>query len=176
VNYQRGNIVYGLEAAGAWSQVEGTFTCFAGFPNPNAGGMNCGSTLAALATFTGRVGYAAGSTLYYVKAGPALGHTSFMLNADTVLNALGVGSSGLVLTADTLAWGWTAGAGIEHALNARWSVSGEYKYVDLGNTTVTFANAPALIGAVQSETVSQRYHVMTLGVNYKLDVSTFTGR
>jgi opacity protein-like surface antigen len=175
VNVQRGHIVYGLEAAGSWSQVEGTFTCFAGFPDPNAAGMNCGSTLAALATFTGRVGYAADSTLYYVKAGPALGHTSFMLNADPVLASLGGDSTGLVLTGNTASWGWTAGAGIEHALDARWSIAGEYKYVDLGNTIVTFANAPAPIAAVQSETISQRYHVMTLGVNYKLDGAAFAG-
>lgn len=176
VNVQRARAVYGVEAAGSWSQVEGTFTCFAGFPDPNAAGMNCGSTLAALATFTGRLGYAADSTLFYVKAGPALGHTSFMLNADTVLNALGAGSSGLVLTGDTVKWGWTAGAGIEHALDARWSIAGEYKYVDLGDTTVTFANAPALISAVQSETISQRYHMMTLGVNYRLDWNPLAGR
>jgi hypothetical protein len=28
---------------------------------------------------------------------------------------------------------------------------------------------------VQSETISQRYHVMTLGVNYKLDGAAFAG-
>jgi opacity protein-like surface antigen len=50
---------------------------------------------------------------------------------------------------------------------------GEYKYVDLGTTTVTFANAPAPLAAVQSETIKQRYHVMTLGVNYKFDWNTF---
>lgn len=173
VNFQRGNAVLGLEAAGSWSQVEGTFTCFAGFPDPTAAGMNCGSTLDRLATFTGRAGYASGSTLYYVKAGAALGHTNFMLNADTVLNAMGLGFTGGVLSSDQSVWGWTAGAGIEHALDAHWSVVGDYKYVDLGDTTVAFANAPAPLAAAQSETIKQRYHVMTLGVNYKFDWVSF---
>ncbi|MGX4772212.1 outer membrane protein [Bradyrhizobium guangdongense] len=176
VNYQRGHAVVGLEAAGSWSRVEGTFTCFTGFPDPFAAGMNCGSTLDRLATFTGRLGYAADSTLYYVKAGAAVGHTNFMLNADPVLNAMGLGNTGGVLNSSTTAWGWTAGAGIEHALDAHWSVVGDYKYVDLGSTPASFANAPDPLAAVQSETIKQRYHVMTLGVNYKLDWTQFAGR
>nr|WP_249811325.1 outer membrane beta-barrel protein [Bradyrhizobium sp. 197] len=176
INYQRGHAVFGLEAAGSWSQIEGTFTCFAGFPDPAAAAMDCGSRLDRIATFTGRVGYAADSTLYYVKAGAALGHTNFMLNADPVFNKLGLGFTGGILNSDTTAWGWTAGAGIEHALDAHWSVVGDYKYVDLGTTTVTFANAPAPLAAVQSETIKQRYHVMTLGVNYKFDWTSFAGR
>ena len=175
VNYQRGHAVVGLEAAGSWSQIEGTFTCFTGFPDPSAAGMDCGSKLDRLATFTGRVGYAADSTLYYVKGGAALGHTNFTLNADPVFNTLGLGLTGHVLNSDTTAWGWTAGAGIEHALDAHWSVLGEYKFVDLGSSTVAFA-VPAPLAAVQSETIKQRYHVMTLGVNYKFDWMQLAGR
>jgi hypothetical protein len=55
-------------------------------------------------------------------------------------------------------------------------VVGEYKYVDLGSTTVNFNGLPAVVAAAQTEAITQRHHVMTPGVNYKLDGSLFAVR
>jgi hypothetical protein len=54
-------------------------------------------------------------------------------------------------------------------LTREWSIVGEYKYVDLGSTTVSFANLPASIAQVASPSINQHYQMLTLGVNYKLN-------
>jgi len=66
-------------------------------------------------------------------------------------------------------WGWTVGAGIEQALTEKWSIVGEYKYIDLGSSTVRFAGVPDDIAEVASQRINQRYQAVTLGLNYKLN-------
>ena len=161
-NYQTGMVVTGVEASGSWSQLTGTASCFAGNPNQGEAGLDCGTNVGALATVTGRVGLAVDRTLYYAKAGPAWGHTTFMLNA-------GGAAPGQLAVPDADRWGFTVGAGVEHALTRQWSIAAEYKYVDLGTATVGFANLPASIAAVASEKINQRYQLVTLGLNYKLN-------
>jgi hypothetical protein len=46
---------------------------------------------------------------------------------------------------------------------------GEYKYIDLGSSTVRFAGVPDNIAEVASERINQRYQAVTLGLNYKLN-------
>ena len=155
-------VVTGVEASGSWAQLTGTASCFAGNPNQGNAGLDCGTNVGALATLTGRVGLAVDRTLYYAKAGPAWGHTTFMLNA-------GGAAPGQLAVPDADRWGFTVGAGVEHALTRQWSIAAEYKYVDLGTATVGFASLPAAIAPVAIETINQRYHVLTLGMNYKLN-------
>jgi opacity protein-like surface antigen len=161
-NYQIGAIVYGIEAQGAWAPLTGTASCFAGNPNQVIAGQDCGTRVGALAVLTGRVGYAVARTLYYAKAGPAWGHSTFDLN-------FAGAAPGQVASAEANGWGWTIGGGVEQALTDKWSIVGEYKYVDLGSATVGFAGVPASISAVATETINQRYQLLTLGMNYKLD-------
>jgi opacity protein-like surface antigen len=159
-NYQTGPIVYGVEAAGNWSPLTGTASCFAGNPNQGIAGQDCGARVGALAFLTGRLGYALDRTLYYAKAGPAFGHSTFDVNFAGAAPAQ-------VAAADVDRWGFVIGAGIEHALTREWSVVGEYKYIDLGSATVRFANVPAAL--VATESINQRYQAVTLGLNYKLN-------
>jgi opacity protein-like surface antigen len=161
-NYQSGMVVYGAEAAGSWAELTGSATCFAGNPNGVIAGQDCTTRVGALATFTGRVGLAADRTLYYAKAGPAWGHSTFGLN-------FAGAAPGQVATVEANRWGWTVGAGIEQALTREWSIVGEYKYVDLGSTAVSFGNAPASIAQAASPSINQHYQMLTLGVNYKLN-------
>jgi opacity protein-like surface antigen len=161
-NYQIGAIVYGIEAQGAWAPLTGTATCFAGNPNQGIAGQDCGTRVGALAALTGRIGYALDRTLYYAKAGPAWGHSTFDLN-------FGNAAPGQVTASNTDRWGWTIGGGVEHALTERWSIVGEYKYVDLGSASVSFAGVPAAIAPVAREAINQRYQLLTLGMNYKLN-------
>ena len=161
-NYQIGSIVYGIEAAGSWAPLTGTASCFAGNPNQAIAGQDCGTRVGALAFLTPRIGYALDRTLYYAKAGPAFGHTTFDLNS-------GGAAPGQVTAAESDRWGWTIGGGVEHALTREWSVVGEYKYVDLGTANVSFAGVPATIAPVAREAINQRYQLVTLGLNYKLN-------
>ena len=107
-NYQVGSIVYGIEAALSWAPLTGTASCFAGNQNQAIAGQDCGTRVGALAFLTPRIGYALDRTLYYAKAGPAFGHTTFDLNS-------GGAAPGQVTAAESDRWGWTIGGGVEHA-------------------------------------------------------------
>ena len=161
-NYQIGAIVYGVEAQGAWAPLTGTASCFAGNPNQLIAGQDCGTRVGALAFLTGRAGYALDRTLYYAKAGPAWGHSTFDLNFTGA-------SVGTVASSAVDRCGWTIGGGVEHALTREWSVVGEYKYVDLGSSSVSFAATSAALAPIAQEAINQRYQVLTLGMNYKLN-------
>jgi opacity protein-like surface antigen len=161
-NYQIGAIVYGIEAAGSWAPLTGTASCFAGNPNQVIAGQDCGTRVGALAFLTGRAGYALDRTLYYAKAGPAWGRSTFDLN-------FAGGAPAQLASTNANRWGWTIGAGVEHALTEKWSIVGEYKYVDLGSASVSFAATPAALAPIAQEAINQRYQLLTLGINYKLN-------
>jgi opacity protein-like surface antigen len=161
-NYQVGALVYGLQAAGSWAQIQGTYTCFAGNPNLAVGAQGCGTKAGPLGTVTGRFGYTAGRTLYFADAGPAWGHSTFQLN-------LAGAAPGQLSLANTDRWGWTVGGGVEQALTREWSIVGEYKYVDLGSATISLAGLPLALAQVATEAINQRYHLLMLGLNYKLN-------
>ena len=52
--------------------------------------------------------------------------------------------------------GWTAGAGVEMALNKNWSAKAEYLYVDLSDKNFTITGLPN----------GYQFGVIRLGVNY----------
>jgi outer membrane immunogenic protein len=92
-----------------------------------------------------RAGYAIDNLLPYVTGGVAFG--------DEKASAAGFGS-----TSDTRV-GWTAGAGIEYAIDPNWIVRGEARYVDLGTASSTVAGARVRTKFQATNT--------TLGVSYK---------
>jgi len=101
VNYQIGSWVLGLEGSGNWSMVRGTDTCAGGNTDSIYSGFNCGSQIAALATLTGRVGYAFDRSLLYVKGGAAWDRQKDQFNM------VGVGLG--LLTNNSTNRGWTIG-------------------------------------------------------------------
>jgi opacity protein-like surface antigen len=123
------------------------------------GGVNCQRTVSALGTFTGRVGYAWGRSLGYVKAGGALIGVSYGLNGNNNAVTLGTGSS------SGTAVGWTAGGGFEYALTDCWSTLLEYNYIGVSSTSVPLPTV-AVIGA-SNAAVQQAINVVKLGVNYR---------
>jgi opacity protein-like surface antigen len=167
-NWQFGATVLGLEADASWADMDGTNTCFAfsGFYISS----NCRTSIDALGTVTGRIGWTLpfdDRTLIYGKAGLAWEH--FKTNA-TVNDA-----AGLPATATSgVQWGWTLGAGAEHAIAPRWSLKGEYDFlafddkgfaapaslVQTGGALVNFAGA--------ATDISQDIHQFKIGMNYRL--------
>jgi opacity protein-like surface antigen len=115
----------------------------------------------ALASFTGRLGYALDRTLYYAKAGPAWGRSTFQLN-------FGAADAGQIVTTSVNRAGWTLGGGVEQAVTDKWSVVGEYRYVDLGSAKVSFSGVPDSISTDGPVAINQRYHMLMLGMNYRL--------
>jgi outer membrane immunogenic protein len=64
--------------------------------------------------------------------------------------------------------GWTAGAGVQYAINSAWSVKAEYLYVDLGSAS--FADSLAAGGfplATFTHSVRLTENIGRVGVNYR---------
>jgi outer membrane immunogenic protein len=127
-NWQNGQFVYGVETDLQLSDMDDT-----------AGGFEFsnrwwGST-------RGRAGYAWNSFLFYATLGLAYGD----VKAQT---------AGLSETKTHL--GWTAGAGVEVALNRAWSAKVEYLYMDLGDKNYTLTGTSNGFWS----------NMLRLGVNY----------
>lgn len=117
-NYQMpSNIVLGVEAAIAYADISDTIPDVLGGP-----GETIESNTDFVGTLRGRLGYAVDRFLPFVSGGLAVAHSEAY-------------SSDLGDSDDKTLTGWTAGAGLEVAIDDTWSVSAEYIYTDLGDET-----------------------------------------
>ncbi|MGL5165429.1 MAG: outer membrane protein [Afipia sp.] len=172
-NWQTGWTVFGIEADASWTDIKGSGN---NAPNtflnpPGVGCMQwaangCTSKIEALGTITGRVGAAFDHALLYVKGGAAWAiekHTATANDFGPPPNF-----DPIIVGAETsqTRWGWTAGAGIEYAFAANWSVKAEYNYIDLGNDRVTFNYASGQVPP-GSASVERILHVAKAGINYR---------
>ena len=112
-----------------------------------------------------RAGYAFGRFLPYATAGVAFG--SFYTDAqlfgtdlDGVTNFAASGAKSATRV------GWTAGAGVEYAINNRWSARAEYRYSDFGHLAI--ATDPSAVGAVFAVDRQLDQHQVQVGFSYKL--------
>lgn len=174
--------VLGVEATGDYLSSQGNNTCLQS--SPFIIGSNCKAQAKEIATFTGRLGYLTepnGRTMVYGKAGAAWMHGDFSANPNnTFTNYDGPHSGAPIEQGDPSSvsaspWGWTVGAGVEHALRSGWSVNLGYDYLHFGNISLAtpqtmegfpggeFASVPG--GAAGS--ISQDIHLVRLGVNYR---------
>jgi outer membrane immunogenic protein len=127
-NWQGGQFVYGLETDIQVTGADDTFAPWK-FSNPWWGSVR------------GRGGYAWNSFLFYGTAGLAYGDVEGQRNA---------------LSEDKVQLGWTAGLGMEVALNPRWSAKAEYLYVDLGDRNFSIVGNTGFTS-----------NVLRFGVNYR---------
>lgn len=156
-NAQFGQFVAGAELSGSFARLEGADTCFGLLTPSNNAGFQCENTVLPLGTMTGRLGYAFGRSMLYGRAGAAVARVNYTLNS--------VAAGGDIDGETVTDWGWTIGGGLEHSLNARWSVNLDYKYIDFGSRSVAF-DVPAVAAAVTPNTIKSHQHLMTMGVNY----------
>jgi opacity protein-like surface antigen len=173
-NYQVGSMVVGLEAEGGYLRLSGSAPFLI---NPlTTSTTKIGDWYTAL---TGRVGVAAGPVLFYGKGGAAIIDVT-----DSVIgvcltcytppalmrNVAAAGGNRLGVT-------WAAGAGVEYALDRRWSLKGEY--LALGTDTSNTASGPGLVECrvAGCGNVPQNFNwrldipmvqTVKIGVNYKL--------
>ena len=59
-------------------------------------------------------------------------------------------------------WGWLAGAGVEYAVNDKWSAKLEYNYIDFGSFEVDFDEG----GEIEEIDFDQVVHTIKFGLNY----------
>jgi outer membrane immunogenic protein len=115
-----------------------------------------------LSTIRGRAGVAVGQWLFFASGGAAFANLSL---TDQIFFA---GSSNMGAFNGTVT-GWTVGGGVEWAVTPRWTVKGEYLYVDLGNTSYTSPNsnpANVLSTILHSHNVTES--IGRFGLNYRL--------
>jgi outer membrane immunogenic protein len=110
-----------------------------------------------LSSGTGRIGYAYGRWLPYVKGGVAWASDNY-----TVADVLGAYNA----TASEDRFGWTVGAGIEWALSTDWSIKLEYDYYGFGTQSVTFTDAVS--GTTGPLNINQTIQIVKLGLNFRI--------
>lgn len=144
-NWQIGPWVLGAEGDFTGTSLRGTDTDLAGFVHSTSTYWT--------STVTGRLGYAVNRVLFYAKGGVA-----FADERDSVTSPLGVASG----TGTTTQTGWTAGAGIEYAIDPHWSARVEYDYLGFGSVGVASQAVGGLPGSVDMNI--QR---VMAGINYR---------
>jgi outer membrane immunogenic protein len=145
-NTQFDRLVLGLEGDFSWTGIKNHST------------DSLGDALTAntqwTSTVTGRIGAAFDRLLVYSKGGLAIAREHDSLT-DLALN-----TSSTTLTRT----GWTAGAGLEYALNRNWSVRVEYDYLGFGSKPLNFTTP--LLGSV-TPTASLNVQEVKAGLNFK---------
>lgn len=162
VNYQFWNrLVVGAEAMVDWlpgsqlspiTATDPTGTVSANIPNASEH---------ALATATGRLGYAWDRVLLYAKGGGA-----WVAGNSPTITVGGVPAS-FAGVSNTNSFGYTAGFGLEWAFANNWSVRAEYDYIGLPNQTFTAAAATPTFGGDVITFDDRNISLMTVAVNYK---------
>lgn len=116
-NYQASTkLVVGFDASLSYADINDSI------PDLITPGATIESNTDFVGTLRARTGYAAGQFLPFVSGGMAFARS------EAYSTDLGRGDTKTQV-------GWTAGAGLEVAVNERWSVVGEYMYTDLGKET-----------------------------------------
>lgn len=148
-NYQTGRWVLGIEADGGWADIKGSNVA------PSTPVVTGQAKIDALATITGRFGFASDRTLFYVKGGGAWASRT----VDPFFTATGAP----LATGKDDRWGWVVGAGVEHMFAPNWSAKVEYNFIDLGNHNVIVVGS----GSTSTEALRQEVQTVKAGINYR---------
>jgi outer membrane immunogenic protein len=145
-NWQTSNVVFGVEADGAWADVSASAAGVVFVPGIGGIPASVSSKTDAMGTVRGRIGWAVNNVLLYGTGGYAW--------IDNKVTA----TLGPVSVSDSkFHSGWTVGAGVEAFIAPQWSVKGEYLYRSLGGETY-------FSGALPTGTLE--FHTVQVGVNY----------
>lgn len=119
-------------------------------------------------TIRPRIGVAMDRTLLYVTGGLAYANSKSGTTVEVFDNF--DSSTTTFRSRSSSNWGWTLGAGVEHAFSNNWTLKLEYLYVDLdrdnGNTVLV--NGPDLPNVTfRNLGREDNFHVVRVGINYK---------
>ena len=116
-----------------------------------------GQQITWVATLRGRVGYAFDRWLVYGTGGLGAAGYKSEHSVSTLLNSV-------TETETEAQFAWVAGAGVEVALNANWSVKLEYLYLALPDLKSSYTLAG--VGLI-TETDSMTQQIVRAGINYR---------
>ena len=107
----------------------------------------------------GRLGVVSDSWMAYATGGFAFGGVNNTFNAGCP------GCVPNIKSESKTRFGWTAGGGVEHMLDAHWIVGLEGLWVDLGNSTATTTQNPSR--AAKTSTFSNKAFIARAKLDYK---------
>ena len=175
-NYQidkpMGGFVLGIE--GSVDGISLSKTVAAGLPAFGGSSVSASTNTDIQGSIRGRFGIAWDRLLAYATGGVAFGgfNTSFSTSGNNNGNPFNASDS-----FSNTRVGWTAGGGIDYAVNNNWSVFAEYRYTDfgtVGNTqlaTAVFRTEPGLTGGSLSVARTLSQSQVQVGFSYKFDSS-----
>lgn len=147
-NVQFNRLVLGAEGDFSWTSLSGNGT--------DSIGDKISTNTQWTSTITGRIGAAFDRLLVYSKGGLALAQDQ------SSLTDLG----GNVSTTNLMRTGWTAGVGMEYALDDHWSAKIEYDYLGFGSQALNFTTP--LLGSVTSN-ASLDVQEVKAGLNFRFN-------
>jgi outer membrane immunogenic protein len=149
--WQMTNWVFGIEAQGDWADLKGSNSSLTAIrPYMNQ------TKIDGIGLFTGQVGYAWNSVLWYVKGGAAVTdnkYNSFFTDTRVVFNRT-----------TEVRWGGAVGTGIEFSFAPNWSVAFEYDHLFMGTESVSFVGINAV---PRHDNIRQDVDMGTVRVNYR---------
>jgi outer membrane immunogenic protein len=143
--------VFGVEAQGNWADFKGSNV------NLFIPTVRDRSKIEAFGLFTGQVGYAWDTVLFYVKGGGAVLSDQF----STTSIATGL----IVDRATQTRWGGAVGAGLEFSFAPSWSAGVEYDHMFMGTKTISSVTPLGVFSA--TDRVRQDVDVVTARINYR---------
>jgi outer membrane immunogenic protein len=154
-NYQTGAFVFGVEADFGGAGLTGNWNNGSIIAAGNNGYLWAKNDASFYADVTGRLGYAAGPALFYVKGGWAYLDTNLSVGGhlDGVDWSVNTGSLD----------GWTIGGGIEYMWSPSWSVKAEYLYFDFGRNHADWVDPTGLDWRFDRDLTINSFKV---GLNY----------
>jgi outer membrane immunogenic protein len=170
------NWVFGARGDFSWAHIEGQASdpFFAG---KNNGPITLTAKTDALASATGRLGYAWDRAMLYGLGGVAWAHDKYAVQglafwgAGNSFNFCGPSIPSSVPcnpTGTETRLGWTVGVGLEWALADSWSVLFEFNHYDFGTRSVTLTDPNGFVGPVSGPVdVKQRIDAVKFGINYR---------
>lgn len=150
VQVPAGDWVFGVETNIDWADIKGNAAC------PNIA-YSCATKLTELISGSGRIGYAWGSALFYVKGGFAVTREQAY---PTLLTTGRIPASGV-----TNRGGYTIGTGIEYMLAPNWAVKAEYDYYSFDSKRMTLITPSGAADGV-TELASRSVNSFKAGINY----------
>ncbi|HXW71112.1 MAG TPA: TonB-dependent siderophore receptor [Methylocella sp.] len=176
-NYQINQWVVGVEGSVDLTSSLST----ASFPSTFGGSSLTASTASNVqGSIRARLGYAFDRALIYATGGVAFGEypTSYQLIGNYSGNA-GINGGNLFTGSNfftNFPVGWTAGGGIEYAIDGHWSVRGEYRYTSFGTVSNSFVDggalalASGLVGSSLNANHQLNQNQVEAGFSYKFDL------
>ena len=150
--WQFGTWVFGLEGQGDWADLSNTRVSII---NP---AFSTRTKTDGIGLFTGQIGWAWNTALFYVKGGGAVTSNRFSILSTLTGNELASASS--------TRWGGAVGVGWEWGFAPNWSAGIEYDHLFMGDANNSFSVPnPIVAGALNR--ISQDVDMVTVRVNYR---------